>query len=304
MTFTTSLKEEISQMDEGINESRIELEAFIKYSAKIKKDIVITLENAAVARKIYKDIKRVYDIIPSITIRNQKRFRVKQIYILTIKDIPLSIKETFSISKLKNIPVSSEERVAFLKGAFLAVGNISNPQTSGYHLEYICNNYSMAKTIQDMLNEFNLNAKIVERTYKQVVYIKASENISDLLKMFKATSALFFFEDIRIYRDHKNMVNRLNNCELSNQTKTISTGQKQLREIEFLKEHNLMDIFDEKTKYVIEAREKYPESSLAELAQIITMEYNYRIGKSGVNHHFIKIASVVKKYEENNGHKS
>ena len=109
-----------------------------------------------------------------------------------------------------------------------------------------------------------------------------SENISDLLKMFKATNAMFFFEDIRIYRDHKNMVNRLNNCELSNQTRTIETGQKQISAIKYLKDNDLIDILDDKAKIVIEAREKYPESSLTELAEIITLEYNYRIGKSGV----------------------
>lgn len=304
MTFTTSLKEEISNISEGVNEARIELEAFIKCSAKIRKEITITLENASVARKIYKDIKIVYDINPSITIRNQKRFRVKQIYILTIKEKVDFLKEDLALKKLKSIPVSTEEKVAFLKGAFLAVGNISNPQTSGYHLEFICSNITIAKVIQKLLNEFNLNAKIVERTYKQVVYLKASENISDLIKLFKATSALFFFEDIRIYRDHKNMVNRLNNCELSNQTKAISTGQKQLKEIEYLKKHDLVDILEEKTKIVIDAREKYPETSLTELAEIITLEYNYKIGKSGVNHHFIKIASIVKKHKENNDSKS
>lgn len=99
------------------------------------------------------------------------------------------------------------------------------------------------------------------------------------------------------------MVNRLNNCEISNQTRSIETGVKQLEEINFLKEHDLVDILDDKTKIVLEVREKYPESSLSELAEIITLEYNYKIGKSGVNHHFIKISNLVKRYKENNEHK-
>lgn len=295
MTFTTSLKEELSKIDYSPIEARYELNSFIRCSAKVKKEIILTLENASVARKIYKDIKMVYGINPSITVRNQKRFRVKQIYLITIKEKTDIIKE-----EIKSNPDLLEEKIAFLEGAFLAIGNISNPQTSGYHLEFICSTISLAKIIQKLLNELQLNAKIVERAYKQVVYLKASENISDLLRYFKATQSLFFFEDIRIYRDHKNMVNRLNNCELSNQTRSIETGQKQLEEIGFLKEHNLIDILEEKTKIVLEAREKYPESSLSELAEIITKEYNYKIGKSGVNHHFIKISSAVKRYQENN----
>ena len=101
MTFTTSLKEEISQQNLNMEESRIALESFIKFSGKIGKEIVLTMENGAVARKIYKEIKKVYDIIPLITIRNQKRFRVKQIYILTIKEKIDFIKDDIDIIFLK-----------------------------------------------------------------------------------------------------------------------------------------------------------------------------------------------------------
>jgi len=304
MTFTTSLKEEISKNEFSLVEARYEVESFIKAIGKIKNEIVITLENASVARRIYKDIKMVFGINAHITVRIQKRFRVKQIYILTIKDKVEFIKNAIDINVMDVNLESEEEKIAFLQGAFLAVGNISNPQTSGYHLEFICNNIAFAQTIQKLLLSFNLNAKIVDRGYKNVVYLKSSENISDLLKLFRATNAMFFFEDIRIYRDHKNMVNRLNNCELSNQTKSIQTGLKQLEDIKYLKENDLMGILDDKMKIVVEAREKYPESLLAELAEIITLEYNYRIGKSGVNHHFIKMTNIIKRHRSNNENQS
>ena len=300
MTFTTSLKEEISKKDFSLVEARYEIEAFIKAIGKVKKEIVIILENASVARRIYKDIKMVFGINANIVVRIQKRFRVKQIYILTIKDKVDFIKQAIDINNLDVYLESEEEKAAFLQGAFLAVGNISNPQTSGYHLEFICNNLIFANTIRDLLLSFNLNAKIVDRGYKNIVYLKSSENISDLLKIFKATGSMFFFEDIRIYRDHKNMVNRLNNCEISNQTRSLQTGLKQLEDIKYLKDNDLIDILDEKTKIVIEAREKYPESSLSELAEIISLEYNYRIGKSGVNHHFIKMTNLIKRHRSNN----
>ncbi len=298
MTFTTALKEEISKIELSPIEARCELFAFIQYGGKIGKDINIILENASVARKLYKDIKLVYDYSPTLIVRIQKRFRVKQIYIISIKENPKKVKEDISTSNFN--AESREEKIAFLQGAFLAVGNISNPQTSGYHLEYICRKEKDANYIRKLLIEFNLNAKIVVRGYKHVVYLKASENISDLLRLFKATNALFFFEDIRIYRDHKNMVNRLNNCEISNQTRSIETGLKQLENIKYLKEHDLVTLLDDKMKIVIEAREKYPESSLTELADIITTEYNYKIGKSGVNHHFIKINNMVNSHKMNN----
>ena len=303
MTFTTSLKEEISKSDVSLIEARYELEGFIKTAAKVNDEIIITLENASVARRLYKNIKSVFDIGTSVTVRNQKRFRIKQIYILTIKEKVDFIKESLNLDSLKSQIENEEEKIAFIRGAFLAIGNISNPQTSGYHLEFICSNNELAHYLVTLLESFNLNAKIVQRGYKFVVYLKASEQISDLLKLFKATGSLFYFEDIRIYRDHKNMVNRLNNCELSNQTRSIETGLKQLKDINYLKENDLLDILDDKMKIVLEAREKYPESSLNELAEIITIEYNYKIGKSGVNHHFIKLGEIVKRHKENNENK-
>ena len=301
MTFTTSLKEEITKNDINSMEARYELMAFLNCTAKFsKEEISITLENASIARRIYKEIKEIYDVSPNIVIRMQKRFKVKQIYILNIKEKVDFIKKDISIgTKIEVVDlVSDEEKISFLQGAFLAVGNVSNPSTSGYHLEFIFTKERLAKQVLNLLEYFSLKAKMIKRGYKTVVYIKASEDISDLIKRFKATSSLFYFEDIRIYRDHKNMVNRLNNCEIANQEKTFRTGQEQLENINYLKVHDLFSLLDENTKTVADARSKYPEVSMQELADIISLEYDYKIGKSGVNHHFIKIKELVKRHKE------
>lgn len=301
MTFTTMLKEEISKNDFNIVEARYELMAFLNCLGKFSKDeLLITVENASIARRIYKEIKEIYGVNPKIIIRTQKRFKVKQIYILSIKERLDFIKDSVSLGIKIDLEtlVTDEEKIAFIEGAFLAVGNISNPSTSGYHLEFIFTKERLAKQVLKLLEYFKLNAKMIKRGYKTVVYIKASENISDLIKLFKATSSLFYFEDIRIYRDHKNMVNRLNNCEIANQEKTFKTGQKQLEDIEYLKTMDLFDLLDDKTKIVADARVKYPELSYQELADIITSEMDYKIGKSGVNHHFIKINNLVKRHKE------
>lgn len=298
MTFNTSLKDEISKNVYSSVDACSELSAFVRCNCKItSKQIIITLENASVARKIYKDIKTVFNISANITVRNQNRFRVKQIYILTINENIDYIKKVLNVNEKINLE-SDEEKIAFLEGAFLAIGNVTNPQTSRYHLEYICKNEKIAKEIDNLLKYFKINSKIIKRGYKFVVYVKNGDNISDILKMFKATESLFFFEDIRIYRDHKNMVNRLNNCELSNQTKSIQTGLKQLNEINYIIDNDLLSLLDDNTKIICEIRKKYPESSLAEIAQIANVEYGYNIGKSGVNHHFIKIAALVKRHKD------
>ena len=291
MTFTTRLKEEISKLENNDLEARSILEAFLRYNSVINKNITITLENASVTRFIYKLLKETFDISPKITVRIQKRFRIKRIYILEVNE-----KVNFIINNLNinSDPVldSDEDKIAYLKGAFLGIGNVSNPKTSGYHLEFILNKECDAIYICEVLNYFKLNAKVIKRGYKYIAYIKMSESISDLIKMFKAINSLFEFEDTRIYRDHKNMVNRLNNCEIANQEKTIKSGLSQLEDIKYLEDNDLFTLLDEKMQLVINYRKKYPESSYQELAEIISLETDYKVGKSGINHHFIKLRKI------------
>ena len=131
-----------------------------------------------------------------------------------------------------------------------------------------------------------------------MIYIKEAEKISDFLRVINAYQAVMYFEDIRIYRDHKNMTNRLNNCEQANIDKIFLTAANQLKDIEKLKEHDLLDVLDQKLREVIEYRQKYPESSLQELSEIMSRELGYNITKSGLNHRFRKIKEMVSQIEE------
>lgn len=308
MSFTTSLKEEITKNEISSLESLAELAAFIRFSGQIKKDnITLTMENAAVARRIYKDIKYNFGINIKIVIRNQRRFRIKRIYILEIYEQISKVLLKLNIMQdgKKILPNeyfldTPEEQVAFLKGAFLATGSISDPSTSGYHMEFSAPYKKDGIIINNLLKKFNITSKIIKRNTHYMVYIKSSEMISDLIKMFGATNSLFYFEDIRIYRDHKNMINRLNNCEIANQEKILKTGIRQLEDIKYLKENDLLGLLDENVQEAIKYREAYPETSLQELAEIITSETGRTIGKSGVNHYFIKVRKLVEKHKENN----
>ena len=96
-----------------------------------------------------------------------------------------------------------------------------------------------------------------------------------------------------------NMVNRLNNVDLANQEKVISTGLKQLDDINYLKKYNLLDLLDERTRDIIKYREKYPETSYQELAEIVSLETEKKITKSGINHYFRKIKEIVKRHKNN-----
>ncbi len=306
LTFSTRLKEEMTEYNSNLMEKRAELSAILRYDAKIEKDkITLTSENAKIARRIYSYLKEVFGINIKIIVRNQKRFRIKQIYILEIKEKVNYILESLYIyengKKIKaneNYFEAFEEKVSYLRGTFLTIGSINDPSTSGYHLEFVFLTKTDAEFIKNILKSFKIEAKVLKRSNRYMTYIKSAEVISDIIKMFHAVNSLFYFEDIRIYRDHKNMVNRLNNCEIANQEKTTQTGIKQIENIEFIKNNDLMDLLEEHTKIVLEYRYKYPESSYTELAEIISLETDYKIGKSGINHHFIKMKKLIEQYKD------
>ena len=195
---------------------------------------------------------------------------------------------------LKNIT----EKKAYLKGTFLSCGSINDPSNSGYHFELVFHTKKDADFISSLFKEFDINAKVIKRTHKYMVYIKVAEEISDVIKILEANTALFYFEDVRTKKDHINMVNRLNNCEQANQDKTIQTGMKQLEDIKYLKDNDLMTLLDEKTQMVMTYREKYPELSYQELSEVVSMETNYKISKSGINHHFIKMRELVNRHKK------
>lgn len=311
MTFTMQVKDEISKIEPNSIDALTELSAFIRFDGTISKDeILLTMENASVARRIYKLLKTLFNVKPNIMVRVQKRFRVKQIYMLSIKENVDGILEKLNIykNKRKVLPEeffldSEEEVIAFLRGLFLATGSISNPQTTGYHLEFSIHTKTEAMYVVRLLKKVNVVSKILKRKTSYMVYVKSADMISDLLKMFNATNSMFFFEDIRIYRDHKNMVNRLNNCEIANQEKTIQTGLKQLEDIKYLQSHDLIPLLDERIQEVISYRLKYSETSYQELADIVSQETGKPVGKSGINHYFRKIKELVKKNQDKESHK-
>ena len=308
MTFTTRLKEEITKSDISQLDSLIELAAYVRYSSHIKKNkITLTFENASVARRIYKDIKNNFGVNIKITVRNQKRFRIKQIYILDVSEKVDQILESLNIIKdgKKTLPEeyflsSREEIISYLTGAFLACGSVNDPNASGYHLEFTSTLKKDAIYLSTLLKEFNIQAKVLKRNNNYMTYVKSAEMISDMIRLLGATNSFFYFEDIRIYRDHKNMVNRLNNCEIANQEKILKTGLKQLDDINYLKEHDLIGLLEENVREAIRYREAYPETSLSELADIISKETGRQIGKSGVNHYFIKVKKLVERHKEKN----
>ena len=300
MTFTTQIKEEITKEENNNIEDLTSLCTYLKFNATLEEDkMTVMVVNASVARWIFKLLKTNYNVLIKLTTRTMKRFKARNLYILEVKEkLDLIYKDIDNIFKEINTS-SDEEKKAFLKGMFLACGSINDPKKNQYHLEFLVKEEEDAKLIDDLLNSLKIKSKVLKRDREYMVYVKSSENISDFIKYLGAFNALFYFEDIRIYKDHKNMVNRLNNCEQANVERTLKSSKVILDNIKYLEDNDLLMLLDDRSKEIIEYKKKYPDTSLGELAEIITMETNKSITKSGINHHFRKINSLVKKAKEN-----
>lgn len=308
MSFTTKIKNEIASLEVSESEKIAELSGFFRNNATIETNkIILTTENTNIVSRIEQMLQETYDISVKVTVTENTKFNRNQLYLLTIEErVPFLLQalsvwnqeETRRTTPESYIVGANEEIRAYLRGCFLCQGSINDPKTSRYHMEFLIDDPSEAVFVQKLLNLFDLNAKLLNRDKGYMIYLKEAEKISDFLKLVKAYQAVLYFEDIRIYRDHKNRTNRLNNCEQANMDKVIQTASEQLKYIEILKKNVGVELLDDKTKELLEYRLKYPEASLQELSEIISLETGKKITKSGLNHRFRKIKALAKRIEK------
>ncbi|MBQ8472524.1 MAG: DNA-binding protein WhiA [Bacilli bacterium] len=308
MSFTTKVKNEISNNYNNSSANMAELSAILRNSyLKELNNIEITTENSTVCKHIYTLFKEIYNINVKTEFKDTK-FSKNRLYIITVLDkLEIILKDLAVISEnneFLDIPSeylinSEDEKRAYLKGTFLMTGSINDPKTSMYHLEFFIDYLEEANFFSNLLNEFYLNSKVIEREKGYMVYIKEAEKIGDFLRIIGANLAVMYYEDIRIYRDHKNMTNRLNNCEQANIEKSMLTSSKQIEDINLIIEKLGLDFVDSKIEEVINYRLKYPETSLQELSEIMTIETGKQITKSGLNHRFRKIKELATRIREN-----
>ena len=307
MSFTSNIKNEISNVEYSNSEMMSELSAILNIGVKISSDkFEIYTENVSVARRIYKLIKDIYHVNIEMDNSGVNSLRKNKLVLLTVSENVDMILEDLCIMKNgERIYVPSDylvdeqkDKMAYIRGAFMMCGSINDPKTSRYHAEFVIQMEETANYLNALLNELYLNSKVIKRDKNYMVYIKEAEKISDLIRMLNATTSLFYYEDIRIYRDHKNMTNRLNNCEQANVDKSLNASNEQLEMISKLKEIMDFDLLDEKIQMICIYKEKYPESSMTELAEIISSETEKPITKSCINHRFRKIKEIINSIEK------
>ena len=170
-----------------------------------------------------------------------------------------------------NWPVVEEEccRTAFLRGAFLAGGSVTDP-AKGYHMELTTTHQAVARETKVLIHDaIGFSPKNASRAGAVVLYVKQSEQISELLALLGAGVASMGIMEARLEKELNNKVNRRCNCDDANISKVVEAAQEQLNAIRVLKELGLLETLPAKLKQAADARENNPESSLSELAAMM-----------------------------------
>ena len=172
-------------------------------------------------------------------------------------------------------------------------GSVNDPASSKYHFELSILESKVAIFVLSLINEQEFNAKISRRRGKLVIYIKDAEKIVDIIRLLGAETNAFSYEDVRIQKDFQNSINRLLNCEIANEQKSLAASREQLRYIKYLEYHYPLEKIDQKTLLVMKARKDNPEASLNELIEIIDQTYGIKFSKPNLAHKFKKIKDLA-----------
>ena len=237
--------------------------------------IKIITESREFAYKLPKLFKRAFDLhfdsFPSLEAPGKLVFqifdpeKIDQI----MDSFGFSVEDTLSLHV--NWPVVEEDccRNAFLRGAFLAGGSVTDP-AKGYHIELTSTHLAVARETRVLIHEaMGFAPKTATRNGGVVLYIKQSEQISDFLALLGASVASMGIMEARLEKELNNKVNRRCNCDDANISKVVEAAQEQLAAIRILRELDLLDKIPGKLKQAAIAREHNPESSLSELAAMM-----------------------------------
>lgn len=270
MSFSGKVKEELAVVISHSRHCQIaELAALRFYSGEADdRELALKTENETVRRKYFTLLKKTFNIDNALSDGEKE--------------------QVFAALLGPSLLQKSCCKRAYLRGAFLAAGSVSDPEKS-YHLEIVCQTEKRADEIRELLRSFEIEAKQVVRKNHYVVYLKEGSQIVDTLNVIGAHLALMDFENSRILKDMRNSVNRRVNCETANIGKTVTASVKQTEDIELVMKSGIYKELPETLRSIANARLKHPNVSLKELGELLDPP----VGKSGVNHRLRKLSEIA-----------
>lgn len=264
----------------------------------------IYTENEGITRKYFTLLQKTFNINTDISIRQGMGTRRSRIYTVGIRrnedalrvlravkllDRNGEIEENLSLAQ--NVVIQQNCcRRAFIRGAFLAAGSISDPERF-YHFEIACGSGPKAEQLQGLIRSFGLDARITVRKRYFVVYIKEGSQIVDILNVMEAPLSLMELENIRILKEMRGSVNRKVNCETANIHKTVSAAVRQVEDITTIRDVMGFGGLPDNLQEIAQLRLARPEATLKELGEAL----NPPVGKSGVNHRLRKLSELADK---------
>ena len=305
MTFSAEVKEELSKINNLANKEcvKAELLGYLHTNNISYKD-----KEMQFATESEYNINRFSKLLNNVNINSYKIEIVGKNFKISIsKKEQENLKRIFDEYKLSD---KENEEKAYVRGTFLGSGSINNPKNK-YHIEIGMENEKVAEEVIKLLAKYQINFKILYSTLKSnmikvdtdnnlnekenrvasgkcSIYSKDGEEISKFLAFIGASSSMLKFEDIRVYRDMRNNINRIVNCETANLAKTVDAAVKQINAINKLKKNGKFNELSDNLKELANLRLENPEASLEELGKMLKSP----IGKSGVNYRMREIIKL------------
>ena len=308
MSFSGSVKEELLRYEDSARHCCIaELAAMIVFHGEIapapegKLILTISSENESILRKVFTLLEKTFTMELKVS-TDRKIVRKNNRFTIDIDDTELTVKilQAVKVLSADRRPVTTNALVnpiiiqrsyckrAFLRGAFLCAGSISDPEKF-YHFEVVCTTPEKAQQMQELIQSFGIDAKIVKRKKYEVVYVKEGAQIVELLGLMGAGVSLMNLENVRILKGMRNTVNRKVNCETANINKTVNAAVKQVDDIIYIRDTVGLHRLPENLEETALLRLEYPQASLKELGSLLSAP----VGKSGINHRLRKICSIA-----------
>ena len=270
--------------------------AFAFFNTVSNSKIKMNTESASVARYINTLLSETLNVDADILIKKSDKIKGFTIEINNEKDIlkvanklGLVNKKTGQISGVvdSNLSVDPCCQRAAVKGAFLVAGSVTNPQKS-YHFEISGHRKSSVNELNELLISMDFNPKIIKRGADYVLYIKEKEAIADMLNLIGSKEMFFKFHDILLMKEVKNTLNRKQNFEQANLTKTVNAAVDQNIAIRNIMDSNRFEELPDNLKELAVLRMENPEASLSELAEMLSEP----ITRSGINHRLKKLTAI------------
>ena len=313
MSFSGMVKKELSEHIDKARHCRLaELSAVIGTCGYLKREpdgsdvLMIRTENEAILRKCFTLLKKTFNIEAVISDEKPSSSRRGKVYLAGVPGAEASAGILEAVKVLPDGPsgqlrtarnslITQRDccRRAFIRGAFLVSGSISDPE-KGYHFEIVFPDEKRAEHVQELVRSFGIDARIVARKKSYVLYVKEGSQIVDLLGLMGADTALFDLENIRILKEMRNSVNRKVNCEAANINKTVSAAVKQIDDIRLIENLKGLDSLSEGLSQVARLRLQYPDATLKELGFMLDPQ----VGKSGVNHRLRRLGELADELRE------